>query len=204
MIRRKALLFLTRLSWRRYETVPHAIDPRPPSALQDQGKWLRRRVVGPHPARPARTKKLQPRALSRTRPGFGRVEQVPPLSGQPLVRRSRDRDSKRMAAIRRPHRPCRGPEQAGSLGRQRAVAPLRLPALPCSYCNRRAPVASSARVSGGLVHRLPVPPLEAPRSSAPPRSARVRASLQARTLWGSSHFGVWGVVLAWGRGLPDD
>ena len=21
---------------------------------------------------------------------------------------------------------------------------------------------------------------------------------------GSSHFGVWGVVLAWGRGLPDD
>lgn len=23
-------------------------------------------------------------------------------------------------------------------------------------------------------------------------------------LLGSSHFGVWGVVLAWGRGLPDD
>ena len=23
-------------------------------------------------------------------------------------------------------------------------------------------------------------------------------------LRGSSHFGVWGVVLAWGRGLPDD
>ena len=23
-------------------------------------------------------------------------------------------------------------------------------------------------------------------------------------LKGSSHFGVWGVVLAWGRGLPDD
>ena len=23
-------------------------------------------------------------------------------------------------------------------------------------------------------------------------------------LSGSSHFGVWGVVLAWGRGLPDD
>ena len=23
-------------------------------------------------------------------------------------------------------------------------------------------------------------------------------------LTGSSHFGVWGVVLAWGRGLPDD
>ena len=24
------------------------------------------------------------------------------------------------------------------------------------------------------------------------------------TFNGSSHFGVWGVVLAWGRGLPDD
>ena len=29
---------------------------------------------------------------------------------------------------------------------------------------------------------------------------------RARCGWinGSSHFGVWGVVLAWGRGLPDD
>ena len=25
-----------------------------------------------------------------------------------------------------------------------------------------------------------------------------------RRFSGSSHFGVWGVVLAWGRGLPDD
>ena len=28
--------------------------------------------------------------------------------------------------------------------------------------------------------------------------------LVASVLKGSSHFGVWGVVLAWGRGLPDD
>ena len=32
----------------------------------------------------------------------------------------------------------------------------------------------------------------------------VRLCAPAIGLTGSSHFGVWGVVLAWGRGLPDD
>ena len=30
------------------------------------------------------------------------------------------------------------------------------------------------------------------------------SQLLKATKTGSSHFGVWGVVLAWGRGLPDD
>ena len=31
-----------------------------------------------------------------------------------------------------------------------------------------------------------------------------KADPDTQAFKGSSHFGVWGVVLAWGRGLPDD
>ena len=43
--------------------------------------------------------------------------------------------------------------------------------------------------------------------SARPQAARTSQNNPLKTngpKTGSSHFGVWGVVLAWGRGLPDD
>ena len=47
--------------------------------------------------------------------------------------------------------------------------------------------------------------LAAPGVSWPEVRRRIGMVFQSYELFpGSSHFGVWGVVLAWGRGLPDD
>ena len=71
--------------------------------------------------------------------------------------------------------------------------------LDIESCDRCAGCPSCGVIAQGH-GRVVVEVIDAPWAGVP---ARFRW-FKRRWICGSSHFGVWGVVLAWGRGLPDD